>query len=328
MAEIRQLRYFIAAAERLSFSRAALDLHISQPALSEAIRKLEIELGVRLLDRSTRRVSLTPAGEALLHEGRDAVAGFSHALEEARRAARGEAGRLRVGFVAAGAGVLATTARARFAHRFPHVRVEPKRFGWGGEVQALRDGDCDVAFVWLPADSTGLVMEAVTEEDRFAGLAAGHALAGRAGLSVDELNAEPIMWTRRAPRFWVDWWAVNPRPDGSEPVWGPENDNVEEMLEQVAAGAAYCIVGWSMTQFYARPDLVWVPILDIDPLRVALAWPSGEAAPLVLAFATIVRELAGAETGRLRPPRSGARPGTARAPTRGPARAARRSSPG
>lgn len=73
MAEVRQLRYFVAAAERLSFSQAALELHISQPALSEAIRRLEAELGVRLLERSTRRVSLTVAGEALLHEGRHAI---------------------------------------------------------------------------------------------------------------------------------------------------------------------------------------------------------------------------------------------------------------
>jgi DNA-binding transcriptional LysR family regulator len=293
VAEIRQLRYFIAAAERLSFSQAALDLHISQPALSEAIRKLEVELGVQLLERTTRQVSLTTAGETLLHEGRAAVAGFDRALGEAQEAARGRAGRLRVGFEAAGAGALHTRARARFTRRFPHVRVEPKRFEWGGEVEALRAGDCDVAFVWLPADSTGLVMETVAREERFAGLASDHRLAGRGELRVDELNAEPIMWTRRAPRFWVDWWAVNPRPDGSEPTWGPVNDNVEEMLEHVAAGAAYCIVPRSMTEFYARPDLAWVPLVDVDPLRIALAWRSGERSPLVPAFADVVREVAG-----------------------------------
>jgi DNA-binding transcriptional LysR family regulator len=123
-------------------------------------------------------------------------------------------------------------------------------------------------------------------------LPARHPLAARTELSILELNTEPIMWTRRAPRFWVDWWAVNPRPDGSEPVWGPENDNVEEMLEQVAEGAAYCIVSRSMTEFYGRSDLAWVPIVDIDPLRVALAWVKSGSSPLVEAFAEVVRELA------------------------------------
>src|SRR5918999_6030295 len=133
MAEIRRLRYFVAVAERLSFSRAALDLHISQPALSEAVRKVEVELGVELLERSSRGVALTGAGETLLHEAREVLARLDEAVLRTREAARGRAGRLRVGFEAAGAGLLSTRARARFTRRFPHVRVEPKRFEWGGE---------------------------------------------------------------------------------------------------------------------------------------------------------------------------------------------------
>ena len=252
MAEIRQLRYFIAVAERGSVSQAAVDLHISQSALSETLRKLETELGVDLLERSSRGVALTSAGDALLAGARDATERFDAALA----AARGQTGRLRVGF------------------------------------DAVREGECDVAFVWLPADLTGLTSEIVASEPRFAGLATHHPLASRTGLRVDELNDEPIMWTRRAPRYWVDWWAVNPRPNGAEPRWGPENDNVEEMLEQVADGSAYAIVPRSMTEFYARPDLVWIPIADIDPLRIALAWRERDGSPLAHAFAEIVQELA------------------------------------
>jgi DNA-binding transcriptional LysR family regulator len=292
MAEIRQLRYFVAVAERGSVSQAALDLNLSQSALSETLRKLEVELGVELLQRSSRGVATTTAGEVLANEAREAIARFDSALEATRGAAQGQTGRLRVGFEAAGAGRLSTQSRARFLARFPHVRVEPRRFEWGGEVAALREGECDVAFVWLPADLTGLRSEHVASEPRFAGLATGHALAERAELSVNELTDEPIMWTRRAPRYWVDWWAVNPRPDGREPRWGPENENVEEMLEQVADGSAYCIVPTSMTEFYGRPDLAWVPIKDIDPLRIALAWRERDGSPLVAAFAAIVRELA------------------------------------
>lgn len=287
MAEIRQLRYFLAVVEHGSVSRAAVELHLSQSALSEALRKLEVELGVELLSRGGRGVTPTAAGEALASTGLDAVRAFDAALD----AARGQTGRLRVGFEAAGAGRLSTRARARFLARFPHVRVEPRRYDWGGEVAGLRDGECDVAFVWLPADLTGLQSEIVATERRFAALPYQHRLSGREAVEIDELNADPIVWTRLAPRYWVDWWAVNPRPDGSEPRWGPESQNVEELLEQVADGSAYCIVPASMTEFYARPDLVWVPIVDIDPLRIALAWRERDAGPLVAAFAAIVREL-------------------------------------
>ena len=293
MAELRQLRYFVAVAERLSFSRAALDLHLSQPALSEAVRKLETEIGADLLTRTSRQVALTPAGAALLPEARDVLARADAALESARRAARGQAGLLRVGFVTAGAGRLSTLARARFAARHPDVKVEPRSFEWGGEVAGLRDGECDVAFVWLPADTAGLHTEIVAVEPRYAGFAVGHPLAERDELSIEDLADEPIMWTRRAPRFWVDWWAVNPRPGGREPVWGPENENVEEMLEQVAGGVAMCIVPRSLTEFYGRPDIAWMPIVDVDPLRIALAWRDGaEPPPFVANFAAVVRELA------------------------------------
>lgn len=96
--------------------------------------------------------------------------------------------------------------------RHPGSAVEPKRYEWGNEVTALHGGLVDVAFVWLPADTAGLHTEVMTSERRMAGLAAGHRLADRAELSIMDLSDEPIVWTRRAPAAWVDWWAVNPDP--------------------------------------------------------------------------------------------------------------------
>ena len=128
MAEIRQLRYFVAVAERGSVSHAALDLNLSQSALSESLRRLEVELGAELLERSSRGVAPTAAGTTLVHEAREAIARFDAAIDAARRAATGQTGRLRVGFEAAGAGRQSTQARARFLARFPPVRVEPRRF--------------------------------------------------------------------------------------------------------------------------------------------------------------------------------------------------------
>jgi DNA-binding transcriptional LysR family regulator len=289
--ELRQLRYLVVIADQGNLGRAAARLYVSQPALSYALRNLETELGVRLFDRHSGGVTATSAGRDVVAEAQRTLRHAERVTAAAERHRRGETGVLRVGFEASGAGELTTRARAEFARRHPGVQVTPKRFDWSQEAAALRDGRVDIAFVWLPADLTGLHAEVVHTEPRVVGLPTGHPLAGRPGISILEVNDEPLMWTERAPRDWVDWWAVNPRPDGSSPRWGPTNDNVEEMLEQVADGAAICFAPASMAQYYARPDLSWVPLTDVEPLRVALAWTDGADNPLVQGFARVVREL-------------------------------------
>ncbi|WP_433473183.1 LysR family transcriptional regulator [Spirillospora sp. CA-142024] len=289
--ELRQLRYLIAIADEGNLGRAAATLYVSQPALSYALKNLEAELGVRLFDRHAGGVAPTPAGRDVIAEARRTVRQADRVAAVAERHRRGQTGVLRVGFEASGAGELTTRARAEFARTHPGVRVEPKRYDWGGEAAALHAGQVDVAFVWLPADLTGLHSEIVHTEPRVVGLPTDHPLATAAGVSIMDVKDEPLMWTERAPRAWVDWWAVNPRPDGSEPRWGPTNDNVEEMLEQVAEGTAICFAPSSMALYYTRPGLAWVPLTDVEPLRVALAWHGGGA--LVQAFAAIVRDLAG-----------------------------------
>ncbi|MCE6996618.1 LysR family substrate-binding domain-containing protein [Saccharothrix sp. S26] len=179
---------------------------------------------------------------------------------------------------------MARRARSAFAARRPDVTIEPKRCDWGGEPDALRQGLVDVAFVWLPADTDGLRARVVATEPRYVALARDHPLTARESLVIGDLRDEPLMWTRKAPKQWVDWWAVNPRPDGGEPVWGPENDNADEMLEHVASGAAVCLGPESMAEYYAHPDLAWRPVTDIEPLRIAVAWAAEHPSPLVRAF--------------------------------------------
>lgn len=290
--ELRQLRYLVAIADAGNLGRAAESLFVSQPALSYALRRLESELGVRLFDRHAGGVTATAAGLDIVAEARRTVRQADRVAAVAERHRRGRTGVLRVGFEATGAGELTTRARSAFARAHPGVRVEPKRFDWGGEADALRSGDVDVAFVWLPADLSGLHAEIVHTEPRIVGLPSGHRLAGHEAVGILDVGDEPLMWTERAPREWVDWWAVNPRPDGSEPRWGPTNDNVEEMLEQVAEGVAICFAPSSMARYYTRPGMVWVPLTGVEPLRVALAWADGADGPLVRSFAEIVRSLA------------------------------------
>lgn len=289
----RLLQYFIAVAEELNFTRASERLYISQPALSKQIQLMEKDLQVQLFDRSRQDVKLTPAGLALLPKARMLVEQWNSIQRDIRFIAAANAKTLRIGFEASGAGTLMTQARALFSKSHPDIKVEPKRFDWGGEVAALREGLVDVAFIWLPASVEGIQMEMIALEQRVVGLSLTHRLARLPFVSILDLNSEPIMWTRRADKIWVDWWAVNPRPDGSEPIWGPENDNVEEMLEQVASGTAICIAPVSMAVYYARPDIRWLPIRDIEPLKIAVGWlESSRRSPFVKDFIKVLKNIA------------------------------------
>lgn len=290
--DTRVLRYFIAVAEELNFTRAAERLFVSQPALSKQIRMLENTLQAPLMERTKRNVELTASGQELLPWARQIVSEWNTAQRTVRSAAARATRVFRVGFEASGAGIISTQSRTLFSQRHPDIKIEPKRFDWGGEVEALREGVVDVAFIWLPADIQGLRTEIVATEHRMAGMCFSHRLSNERSISILDLNAEPILWTRRAPRAWVDWWAVNPRPDGSEPMWGPENDNVEEMLEQVASGDAICIGPASMASYYARKDVIWIPIHDIEPLRIAIGWlEPNDNEPLIRDFVSLASKV-------------------------------------
>jgi DNA-binding transcriptional LysR family regulator len=282
--DTRVLRYFVAVAEHLSFTQAAKALFVSQPSLSRQIRQLEDRLGTELFLRSKTEVRLTRTGEVLLGAARRQLAEWEQITRIVRTTAAAEGNVLRIGFVATGGGSLGRRARTAFLARHPNATVEPKRFDRGGEADALRQGLVDVAFLWLPADTTGLHTAVVTTEQRMVAMSTSHPLATRRSVTIADLRDEPILWTRKAPAAWVDGWA--------SPVWGQENDNVEEMLEQAATTGAVCLGPASMAAYYAHPELTWRPVTDLDPLQIAVAWPHTTANPLVPAFVQTVRTLA------------------------------------
>lgn len=283
---LRLLRYFAAVAEELHFGRAAQRLHVSQPALSHQIRKLEDDLGVELFERTSRRVELTEAGEALLEEGRKTLESAEDALTRIRQYANEDEDVLRVGFIAGGAGGLTTAAVKEFERRNPDVRVEVRRFEWADQSEGIKDGRVDVGFVRLPVEDPELAFESVLEERRVVGLC--HHDHGpyteRKSISITELNGYPVITTGSAPEAWVRWQIEDPRPDGSRPVYGQAVDTIEEMLEVVAIGGGYCVIAESVAEFYQRPEVFYVPISDVAPSSVALAWPRRSRSSLVRKF--------------------------------------------
>lgn len=193
--ELRHLRYFVGVAEELHFGRAADRLGISQPPLSKQIRDLEAEIGSVLLNRTSRRVELTSAGEAFLLEARALLRTADRAIDTARRIGAGQAGRLGVGAAGATAtGYLAEAAR-EFSERAPGVELYFKELPRDVPSQArvLQARDVDVGIVRIDPGEADLTSDVVAEETLVAVLPAGHPLAAADRVALHELLREPLV---------------------------------------------------------------------------------------------------------------------------------------
>jgi len=196
--ELRHLRYFVAVAEELSFTRAAERLHIAQPPLSTQVRNLEAELGVELFDRSRRQIALTDAGELLLDEARVLLVQVEQALSATRKAGTGETGRLTIGFIpSASTSTLPAHLRA-FRGRYPGVELFLRELPPDELVAQLHAGALDVCFLYLPFDDDRLEQVVVAREPLVAALPEDHRLAGsERPLAMRSLRDEPFVLPAR-----------------------------------------------------------------------------------------------------------------------------------
>jgi DNA-binding transcriptional LysR family regulator len=265
--ETREIEYFVAVAEELHFGRAAQRLMIAQPALSKAIRRLESRLGVRLMDRDSRRVSLTPAGDALLQRGREALAAVNLAARSARQAGRADA-RVRLVMKPGGDAGLLPDVVAAYG-RQPGARdVEVLFGGVSDRTEFLRDGRADVALLYTPLDDvTGLRHVALLSEERVAVLPRGHRLARRRRLRLADLDGETL------PR----WKGLGQA--GS----GPEVADMSQLTHLISLGRAIALLPPSALG-PAHPDLIRIPVTDAAPSTLVLAWTPASDSPAVQGF--------------------------------------------
>ena len=290
MAELRHLRYFVAVAEELNFSRAARRLQMAQPPLSVAIRQLEQELGAELFVRSSREVTLTEAGRTLLDGARRTLAEAERAMSAARRAAAGELGSLRVGFSwSVRFETLPALGRAFRAQR-PDVTLLTEEMWNARMAPALRGGSIDVAVALCPEIAGELSYEPIRREAVIALLGAQHAFAGERAIPLAALADEAfVLFDRQlAPRL-HDVFIGLCRRAGFEPNVRSESFHTGWTLGVLAELPVVAIVPGSVA--HVLPEgVVAVQLSEpVDELETAVVWRADDSSATVAAFLEVAR---------------------------------------
>lgn len=272
--ELRALHYFVAVAEELHFGRAATRLHMSQPPLSRAIRRLETELGATLFDRSSAGVALTAAGAVLLDEARDLLDRADRA--RVRVSAAAGTATLTVGLLAGGADRHAARLADAYRRRHPDVEVRVRETDLADPTCGLHAGSVDVCLTRGPFDETGLAVRALRADPVGALLRADDPLAHRATLTSAELaDRRWFVFPRGTDPRWQSYWS------GGEPRTGPVVRAVEECRQAVRWNGT---VGMTPLDDEPGDGLTVVPLTDMEPSRVVVAWRAGDGGPLVRSF--------------------------------------------
>ncbi len=294
------MRYFVALAEEGHFGRAAERLGVAQPSLSQQVRRLEEELGVELVLRTPRQIELTEAGREFVSRARDVLARADLAADEARQAARGEAGRLAIGFTPFVAGFVWPLLLERFRTAYPSVEIVGRE-RWSSElIDDLTHGGVDIGLATWPARPPSLAFEALCREANVVVVGRGHRLARRRHVALGELAGETLeLWPRElAPAYYdavlADCHAAGFEPAVREPptlgsIWmTTRHPGMSRVPDGLAVGLVPASAGRmlddSMVSVPLHPASSAVEyVLCTDPTRVT---------PAVRAFTSLARAVA------------------------------------
>jgi DNA-binding transcriptional LysR family regulator len=293
--ERREIEIFLVLADELHFGRAATRLHVSTPRISQTVKKLEQRFGAALFDRTSRRVALTPLGRDLRDDLAPALARIDAAVARATAAGREATGVVRVGFFRAAAGRFLLEVGSRFEARYPGSDVVIRENQLSDGLGLLRAGDIDVLFLMLPFDEPDLVAGPVlVREQRMLAVSSRHPFARRESVTLNDLGRDKVLrLTSALPQYLQD--AVVPpcTPDGRPIRHGPTFGTVQEMLSLVGAGKGMYPAPAHMVRYYARPDVVYLPIVDGPPFEWALTWRRNAVTERIRAFNQAALDLVG-----------------------------------
>ena len=277
---LRHLRAFLAIADERNITRAAARLHVTQPALSRTLRDLEAHLGVRLVDRSTHHLELTPAGRTF----RDRAAAAVAAVDEALDPALAGTWPLRIGHAWSAFGAYTPSVLRRWQERYPETPVELLRFD--DRSAGLASGAADLSVLRAPVRLAGVRAEPLLTEARFAAVPSGRALAARDALTLADLSGETIALNVATGTTTLDLWPRETEPAGTVNVV-----NTDDWLAAIAAGRAVGVTTAATAAMYPSPGVTYVPLTDAPAVTVLLAWREPPGHPAVAAFVALAREV-------------------------------------
>ncbi|MEZ7130648.1 LysR family transcriptional regulator [Nonomuraea sp. AD125B] len=297
--DFRELECFLALSEELHFARTAERLYLSPARVSQLLRALETRIGGRLVERTSRRVRLTPLGERFLADLRPAYEGVTGAVGRARAAARAVTEVLRVGFLATPTEVVTGSVRA-FERRNPGSAAELVEIPLADPFTRLRSGEVDVVFTLLPVDEPDLATgPALNRVPYRLGLPAGHPLAARAAVTAEELAGVPLLGLAGpAPRWWSERTAPSVTPSGRPIPRAGAVATLQEGLTQVALGRGGMLLCAPTAEVAERADVSFVPVSGLMPSILGLAWVRTAESAAVRAFVTAADDWASLGEGR------------------------------
>lgn len=276
--DLRLVGYFVVVAEHRHFGRAASALRIAQPSLSRQIRRLEQQLGVRLLDRTPQGTRLTEAGEVFLPRAKALLRSAAQATAQARAAA--QPSRITIGYTT---GMIVTPAVREMRREHPDAEVQVTHLDRDRALDALLGHQVDAVVTRLPFPTDGLHVTILYDEPRALAMSVDHRLAGREFVTLDDIADEPMPRVRDSDTAWSAFWRIDPRPDGRRAPDGPFINALEDKFELIASGQAVAVVP-DLRVNTLRPDITTVPLRGVDPCHVVLAARAGDRSRLVAAF--------------------------------------------
>jgi DNA-binding transcriptional LysR family regulator len=293
--ELRELRIFLVLADELHFGRTAECLGISQPRVSEAVRALESRLSVKVFDRTSRRVRLTPAGEELKRSLAPALACLDQALAQTSQLSHAVRGLLRVGFVLTTEGPALSRLVAAFQARYPACEVRLQEVETFDAYRALRRGDIDVLCNWLAVDEPDLTAGiAFAHYPRSLAVAARHRLASQTTVSVEDLANEDVALIPPTIPSAVYDLIVPPRTPSGHPIRRTQPvQTINEILSLVALSRIVHPTS-SMVPIFNRDDIVLIPIEGLPPMPLGLVWCTSRENPRIRALNEVARSMTAA----------------------------------
>ncbi|MFI0349321.1 LysR family transcriptional regulator [Actinomadura sp. 9N407] len=290
--EVRELEAFLALADELHFGRAGDRLYLSQSRISQLLRSLESRIGARLVERTSRRVRLTPLGEKLLADVRPAYDTVLAALDDARATARGVGGLIRIGFQ----GTVddhVMNAIVLFQSRYPDCATEIVEVPFSDPFGPVRRNEVDTAVVLLPVEEDDLVLGQVfSEQPQALALSSRHPFAKRDNLAAEDLAGLPLISAHDpAPEYWRRAQAPSSTPGGLAIPAGPTVSTLQEGLALVAADRGAMLLCNPTADYHGRRAITFVDVTGLDASVLGLVWHRDHGTARTQAFSQALADV-------------------------------------